>query len=281
MSGGTAANQPLPLLDLDSSDTPVRELFADGWRRRDLLPLLARQHFHGQFRAARLGVLWSAIQPLIRGAVLAVVFTLFVPVDTGDIPYPAFVLTGTTVWSYLSLALTQGTTSIVQTSPLATKVYFPRLMLPAMPAASSMPGFLATLVVVIGLAGLFGVAPSVRLLAVPLAIVLTFVLATSAAAVLALLFVYFRDVGQMVTAVVGVAFYITPVIYLPSQAGEYQVLLEANPATGAIALTRWSLLRSDEAILRPVLFTLGWTLALTIIALYSFRKHDRICVDRL
>lgn len=281
-------DESLPLLDLQSTDTPIRELLADLWRRRDLLPLLARQHFHAQFRAARLGVLWSAIQPLIRGSVLAVVFTLIVRIPTGDIPYAPFVLTGITVWTYMSQTLTQGTMSIVSTSALASKVYFPRLMLPAMPAAAALPGFLATVVVVVGIAAAFGVTPTVRILAAPLAVVLAFVLTTSAGAVLGLLYVYFRDIGPMVTAIVSVAFYATPVIYPSELAADRsigpisaQLLLEANPATGAIALMRWSLLDSPEALLRPLLFTAGWTICLTAIAMVTFRRHERVCVDRL
>lgn len=269
------------VLDLQSSDTPARELFADLWRRRDLLPLLARQHFHAQFRAARLGVLWSALQPIIRGAVLGIVFTYFVPVETGDIPYAAFILTGTSVWSYLQLAWGQGTQSIVDTSQLATNVYFPRLMLPAMPAASTIPTLLATLVIVVILAAALGVPPSVRILASPLAVILAFALAVSASAVLSLLYVYFRDVGQIVTAILGVAFFMTPIIYLPEMAGDYQLLLEANPATGPISLMRWALLESDEPILRPVAFSLAWTVVLSTAAVIAFRRHDRVCVDRL
>lgn len=272
------------VLDLRSGSTPIRTLLADLRAHRDLLPLLARQHFHGQYRAARLGVAWAAAQPLLRGAILALIFTRVAPdIDTGPVPYAAFVLTGTVTFQYIAGVLTAGTTVIASSSDLAGKVYFPRLLLAAVPASSGLLGYLVGLGIVIPLTFAFGVRPSWHLLALPVPVLLVFALVVSATAVLGLWHVYWRDLGPLVTAVVSIGFYLTPVIYPASELeGPVRLALELNPATGAIAAMRWAVFGGHEpGLARPLAFTIAWTLVLTVVALLAYRRYERVCVDRL
>ncbi len=281
MRGSVTKRNPT-IIELDAQRVPLRELLRDLHRHRALLPLLAQQHFRGKFRAARLGIAWSAILPLLRGAVLAVVFTQFVPVPLrGDVPYPVFVLAGTALWGYLMTSVTEGATGIAGSSGLATRVYFPRLLLSAMPAASVLPSFVVSLAVVVILTFAFGMGPSVTMLALPFAVALGFVLVAAFAAVLALLHVYYRDVGPMVGAGMGIVFYATPIIYPTDIAGDLRWLLEMNPFTGPVAAVRWSLFGGRETVGASVWWTLAWTVMLTVVALLAYRRHERICVDRL
>lgn len=269
-------------IELDAEQAPLRSLLRDLVEHRDLLPMLAQQHFRGKFRAARLGIAWSAIQPLLRGAVLAIVFTQFVriPMRAG-VPYPAFILGGTAAWAYLMTSVTEGTTSVAGSSSLATRVYFPRLLLPAMPAASTLPSYLINLVIVILLVLAFGVDMSVTLLMLPVAVVLGFALASSLSACLSLLHVYYRDVGPMASTGMGILFYATPIIYPADQVEDLRWILDINPFTGVVSLVRWSLFGGREAMGTSLWWTVGWTIALTIVALLAFRRYERICVDRL
>lgn len=269
-----------PVLELHAGTTPMRELLGQLVAHRDLLPLLARQHFQGQFRAARLGLAWSAIQPLIRGAVLAVVFTRIVPIDT-EVSYPAFIFAGTAVWAYLSQAITTGTTSITASAALANKVYFPRLLLPAMPAAATLPAYLLSLAVVLVLMLLFGEPVRPSILALPAAVLLGVVFVAVASAALGMLHVYFRDTGPLVTAVMAVAFYATPVIYPAEKVEEWRWLLEINPLTGAVSAVRWSLFGGAETVGNAVWWTLAWTVALAVATVVVYRRHDLVCTDRL
>lgn len=269
-----------PVLELRAGPVPVRELLGNLTAHLDLLPLLARQHFQGQFRAARLGLAWSAIQPLIRGAVLAVIFTQVVPIGT-EVSYPAFIFAGTAVWAYLSQVVTTGTTSISASAALANKVYFPRLLLPAMPAAAALPAYLLNLVVVVLLVLGFGEPLHLHVVTLPATVLLGCVLVTVASAVLGLLHVYYRDVGPLVTALMGVAFYATPIIYPVERLGPWRWLVEVNPLTGAVAAVRWSLFGGDEDLGNSVWWTLAWIVALSIVAVLAYRRHDALCTDRL
>lgn len=274
-----SSSSPAPLV-LTGEATPVRQLVRDLVRTRDLLPMLARQHFRGQFRAARLGLAWSALQPLIRGAVLAVVFTLFVPIET-DEPYPAFVLAGSASWAFLSGGVQSGTTGIVSSAGLAGRVYFPRVLLAAMPAAAALPSYLITLAIVIPLGVVFGATFSWTVLLLPLAIALGFALVATMSMCLSLLYVYFRDVGQLVSTGIGVLFYATPIIYPLEQTGTLGRIVEINPFTGAVGVVRWTLFGGSEQLGLSLVWTVVWTVALGVVGTIAFSRHDRICMDRL
>ena len=276
-----ALSDDAAVLDLRAGPTPVGVLLRDLWQHRDLLPLLARQHFRGQYRAARLGIAWSAAQPLLRALVMAVVFSRVARFDPA-VAYPAFVFAGTAVFQYISSVVSAGTTGIATSGDLAGRVYFPRLLLAGMPAAAQVPSFLVTLVVVLVLTFAYGVPLGWQLLTLPVTFGLTFLLVVAASAVLGLAHVYLRDVGPMVNAVLSIGFYVTPVIYPATELGGWAWVLALNPATGAIAAVRWSLFGGQEpGLLVPLLITIAWTVALGALAVVLYRRHERICVDRL
>src|SRR5487761_2591048 len=195
------------VLELSGESTPVSDLLRGVARSWRLLPMLAKQDYMARYRSAALGLLWSVFLPLLQGAVLAVVFTHVVRVRTDTPSYAVFVLAGMTAWAYLSTSWSLGSTSIVDSSAIASRVYFPRLLLPA-------------------------VAPTANLIGYVLVIALN--------AVCALLHVYFRDVRYLVSALLLVLFYATPVIYpLSFTHGILRAVVLVNPGTGVVQLTRF------------------------------------------
>ena len=271
-----------PVLELTGEVTPVRRLLADLWAARGLLPMLAAKDFHARYRSASLGVLWSDFLPLLQGAVLAVVFTKVVriPVSTG-LSYPVFVISGMVLWSYFTQSLTAGATSIVDGGAIASKVYFPRAILPAVPAAANLVSFAISAAMVVVLMAAFGVAFRPTLLLLPVAMALTTVTATLLAAILAVAHVYFRDVRYIVQAVLLVALYAAPVIYPLERAERFEPVLLANPITGPLQLARFAIF-GEVARLGPALAsTAMWLVTLAAAVLLVYRSHERVAVDRL
>jgi ABC-type polysaccharide/polyol phosphate export permease len=272
--------QPSDVLELTGDATPVRTLVRDLWRRRDLLPLLAAKDFHARYRSASLGVLWSVLLPLLQGGVLAVVFTKVVKIQT-DYSYPVFVIAGMVTWSYFSSSLMAGSTSIVDGGAIAGKVYFPRLLLPAVPATANLPTFGASSGVVLLLMAGFGVPYRASLLLLPVAIALVLALAVVLSALVSLAHVYSRDVRYIVQATLLVALYATPVIYPLERAGGLRPLIIANPMTGAVQLVRFAIFGEADLVGVAIVVTLTWLVALVVATLLAYRRHERIAVDRL
>jgi lipopolysaccharide transport system permease protein len=270
----------VPVLELDGRPTPVPRLLGDLWQARGLLTMLARQDFAARYRSAVLGLAWTVFLPLLQGAVLALVFTRVVRVHT-PVPYAGFVLVGMASWAYLNGSLSSAATAIVDGGALATKIYFPRLVLPAVAPTSGLVGYAISMAVAVAIAlGLAGEV-HVQLLLLPAAMALAFVLVTVLASLAALLHVWFRDVRYLVTALLLVAFYATPVIYPLSLAKGLRPLIIANPATGVLELTRWCVFGSADAVLVSVLVTLAWTVGLGAVALAAYSRHERTACDRL
>lgn len=279
MSAEPSPAPPAELV-LTGESTPVRVLLGDLRSRLDLLPMLARHDFRARYRSAGLGLAWSVLLPLLQGAVLAVVFTRFVRIET-DIAYPVFVIAGITVWSYISQSLTAASSAIVDTSGLASRVYFPRMILPAVAPTANAVGLVISLGVVLLLMPFFGVLPGLPLLVLPLAVALTALLVVALAGCCALAHVYFRDVKYLVSAATLVLFYATPVIYPPSLAGDLAPLLAANPFTGVVQLTRWSLFGQADHVGPAVASTMAWLVVLLAVMVRGFSRHERTAVDRL
>lgn len=270
-----------PVLHLTGEATPVRRLVAEFVRARALLLMLARHDFQARYRSASLGLAWSVLLPLIQGAVLAIVFTRIVKIDAG-VNYPIFILSGTTAWAYLSQSVTAGSTAIVDRGDIATKIYFPRMLLPAVPALAGGVSLMVSLAVALVLVPVFGAAAHVTLLLLPVAAVALAVLAILVAEICALLHVYFRDVRYLVTAIILVAFYATPIIYPLSRAKHLTGLVSANPATGVMQLVRFCFFgRAAGGLLVPLMWTCGWAIALTLAILAGFARYERVACDRL
>lgn len=268
------------VLDLTGEVTPIRALLAGLSREWRLLPMLARQDFHARYRSASLGVAWTVVMPLLQGAVLAVVFTHVVRIQT-DVSYPVFVIAGMNAWSYFSMSLSAGSTAIVEQGSLAGKVYFPRMLLPAVPALANAVGFAIAMAVTVLLMLVLRVPLHPSLLLLPVAMAVVALLAALVAEVTSLLHVYFRDTRYVITALLLVLFYGTPVIYPLSKAGALTHIVEANPVTGAIQLLRWTLFGRIDHLAAPLAVTGCWLVCLTGLSLLAYRRHERIAVDRL
>lgn len=258
----------------------MRVLVSDLVRARSLVAMLARQDFAARYRSAVLGLAWTVALPLLQGIVLAIVFTRIVKVQT-DQPYVAFVLVGIASWAYLNGSISAASTSIVDGGSLATKLYFPRLVLPAIAPTSNLAGYAISMVVgvVVAVAQTGRVPP--QLLLLPAAMVLAYLLAIAVSACAALLHVFFRDMRYLVTAVLLVAFYGTPVIYPLELAGQLAPFVLANPATGVVQLTRWCVFGDADSLGVALAWTLGWTALLTAVALRAYGRHERTACDRL
>lgn len=269
-------------LELTGERTRPGTLLADLARSRGLLYMLARHDFAARYRSAALGLAWSVALPLLQGAVLAVVFTRIVPVRAG-VSYPLFVLSGTTVWSYLSQVTQVGSTAIVDGADIATKLYFPRLLLPAVPVlAGAVSGLISTALVVV-LLPVLGSGVHLSLLVLPAALLLAMALAALASALFAILHVYFRDVRYLVTALLLLAFYATPVLYpLTKPHGVLRTLVEVNPATGVLQLVRFCFFgASPGPLAAPLAATAAWLVALAGTVVVAYTRHERIACDRL
>lgn len=269
-----------PVLELDGSSTPVRVLLGDLYRARGLLTMLARQDYAARYRSAVLGLAWTVFLPLLQGVVLALVFTRVVRVSTPE-PYAGFVLVGMATWAYLSSSLSAASTAIVDGGNLATKIYFPRLVLPSVAPTSGLISYAISMVIAVGVGLVLAKDVHPQLVLLPVAMALAFMLITTLCALASLLHVWFRDVRYGISAVLLVAFYGTPVIYPLALTKGLRPFVLANPATGVIEMTRWCVFGRADSLLASLAVTVGWVVVLGVTTVLAYSRFERTACDLL
>lgn len=270
--------------DLGPGKTPIGELVKDTWRSRDLVRALARKNFFVRYRRAALGIAWAGILPLIQVTAMTIAFSYFIkgvrPGRTSS--YAVFIAAGLLGWNYFSTTLGSASTAIVDGAGMASRIYFPRAVLPIVQVVAGLYGFTINLVVLVGMTLVFGVGISWHIILLPLAILLMVTLSTSFILVTSAVHVYFRDLRYVVAAALSAWFYVTPVIYdikiAPAQA---RPLVLLNPATGVVELFRATFVGASEWTGVAIAITCGWIVVALSLAVVLHARFDRNFADRL
>jgi ABC-type polysaccharide/polyol phosphate export permease len=193
--------------DLLSAGAVLRTI----WKNRLLLRTLASRELKSRYRGSYLGFLWSLLNPLLLMLAYLLVFSVYVRIEMEN--YAAFLLSGLLPWIWFSGSLTQGVRSVLDNGHLIKKVMFPVEILPAVAVSTTMVNFLLSLPVLAILLASQGHAPSIHWLALPLLILLQAAFCLALALPLSALQVALRDTEQVVTNVLNLLFFMTPIIY--------------------------------------------------------------------
>jgi lipopolysaccharide transport system permease protein len=234
-------------------------------------------------------LIWAIALPVVQALVLAVVFSHIVGAGrpgairgNATTVYAAFVFAGMVPWSYFSTAFTAASTSVVDSSNLAQRIYFPRLVLPLVAVTTALYPLLITTAVFLALVAALGPGLDVRTLWVVPAIALDVALVVGLSAFVSAAQVYVRDIRFAVSAVMTVMFYLTPVIYpLTRLPGGLQRVLQLLPTAGPVELFREAVGGADPHVWRYVAATLVWTVVVGAAGLFVHCKRDRILTDLL
>ena len=256
----------------------------DLWAYRELLYFLVWRDVKVRYKQTLLGVLWVILQPLVSMAIFTVLFGILLQVDSGDVPYPVFAYAGLLPWNYFSQSLNRSSTSVVNSSHLITKIYFPRLVIPLSGILSSLVDFAIAFGVLAGLMIAYAIVPTVGLLALPALILLAMATALGFGLWLSALNVRYRDVNYLVPFLIQIWMYVTPVVYGSGLVPErYRFLLSLNPMTGVVEGFRWALLGPaavGDYLSAPLLaISVAISLLVLITGAYFFRATERTFAD--
>ena len=249
------------------------------WEGRELLYFLVERDIKVRYKQTVLGVAWAILQPVFTMIVFTVIFGRFAKIPSDGLPYAIFVFAGLLPWTFFASNIGQASMSLLNQQSLLTKIYLPRLFIPASAIGSGLVDLLVAFVVFAALMAYYGISLSWNVLAVPLLIALTAAASLGAGLSLAALIVTYRDFRYVVPFLVQTLMYVSPVIYPVSMVPtEWQPLLALNPMAGIIDGFRSSLLGVPWN-----LTTLGISAVSSFIllahGLYYFRKTERVFAD--
>jgi lipopolysaccharide transport system permease protein len=249
------------------------------WSYRELVWVLAVRDLKLRYRQTALGVAWALIQPLAGVAIFSVVFGHLTNVPHDRIAYPVFVYAGLALWTFFATAVTRAAEILVEHRDLITRVYFPRILAPLAAVLPPMVDFALSLVFVAIFMVVFGVAPGVALVLLPIWIVLLVALALGIGLLLSALNVRYRDVRYALPFVVQVWLFASPIIY-PSSLfhGGWRYLYALNPVVGIVDGFRWSLIDGPSPPAADLVSLISGVVLLALGAIY-FRRVERGFAD--
>lgn len=257
----------------------LKELFA----YKDLFLVLAYRDLRIRYAQTFLGLFWALLQPLATLVVISIVFGRFVKIDTGDIPYPLFAVTGIALWTYFSFVLSQSGGSIIGSQEMVKKIYFPRLVIPLSKAVVGFVDFGVAILLIVFLFIYYGITPSSNIIFIPIFILLTILSSLAVGIWLSALTIRYRDFQYVVPFFVQFGLYVTPIAYpseivinkLPSWAS---FLFYLNPMTGIIEGFRWCLF-GGELLSVFFLISISIIFIIFISGVYYFKKIEKIMAD--
>jgi lipopolysaccharide transport system permease protein len=270
-----------PLVTIEPSKSWVALNLRDLWAYRELLYFLTWRDVKVRYKQTLLGVAWAVMQPLFTMLIFTLLFGRLAGMDarTGGIPYPIFAYAGLLPWTFFSNAITSSGNSLVGSSNLITKVYFPRMIIPGAAVSAGLVDFSIGFVLLVGLMIYYKVAITLNILLFPGLVLLTTMLAIGVGMWLSALNVKYRDIRFALPFIVQLWMFLSPVIYPATLLPEkWRWAFELNPLTGIIEGYRSSLL--GQAINWT---SLGISTLITIVILvyasYYFRRMEKTFAD--
>ncbi|MGH8109419.1 MAG: ABC transporter permease [Arenimonas sp.] len=205
------------------------------WAYRELLWVLTARDIKVRYKQTVLGAAWAILRPVLTMLIFSVVFGMMAKMPSDGLPYPVFVYAALLPWTFFAAAISTSGQSLVGSTHLVSKVYFPRLIIPLSSIGAGLVDFAISTVILLLMMLWYGVGWSTHLLAAPLLLMATIFIALGVGTLLSALTVAYRDFTHLTPFVVQIWMYVTPVIFPVSLVPErWQWLLYLNPMTGLV-----------------------------------------------
>lgn len=268
-----------PLVTIEARKSWVALNLKEVWAYRELLFFLTWRDVKVRYKQTLLGAAWAILQPLFTMLIFSLFFGRLAGIKSDNVPYPLFAFAGLLPWTFFSNAVTNSGNSLVASAHLITKVYFPRIIVPAAAVCAGLVDLLLGFAVLGGLMIYYGVGLSASMLLLPALVLLVTLFALGVGMLLSALNVQYRDVRHALPFAIQLWMFASPIIYPASFLPErWRPLLALNPLTGIIESFRaaifgqplkWSALAISATL----------TCVLLVCSAYAFRRIEKRFAD--
>jgi ABC-type polysaccharide/polyol phosphate export permease len=253
-----------------------REIFSS----RELILQLTSRNLRARYQQSMLGWTWAILLPAAQAAILSIVFTFFVPIDTDGVPYVVFCYVAMVPWTFLAASLPDMANSLVENMGLVTKIYFPRQALPIAAMLARLADFCIGAAVCFLLVAIFGLPVKPELFLLLPAVALTQILLVTGIGLLcAAGNVFFRDVRSLLVLGIQLWLYASPVIYsLATVPERFTPFYRLNPMVGIIESYRNILIRGEMPGM-SLAVSVGVALVFLLASIMIFRRLESRFAD--
>lgn len=259
-----------------------RNYWKDIWRYRELFYILSWRDIKVRYKQTVIGAAWSVIRPLLTTIIFTILFSKVARLENpGAAPYALMVFAGMLPWQFFANALSESSGSLISNANLITKVYFPRMIIPASSVITSLVDFAISASIMAIMMIWMRFLPPLQVLFLPLFVAMTFVCAFGFGLYFTALNVKYRDFKYIVPFIVQFGLYITPIGF-PSSVipEEWQLLYSMNPMVGITDAFRWCLL-GDPFKSESFIFSLVISSVSMILSIRYFRTMERNFADNV
>ena len=253
---------------------------AELWRYRELLLFLVWRNVKVRYKQTVLGASWAVIQPFFTMLVFSLFFGRLAKVPSDGLPYPIFSYAALVPWTFFASGLESSASSLVASSNLIKKVYFPRLVIPISSVLSGLVDFVIAFSVLLLLMLYYDIRPTANVVWLPLFLVLALVTALGAGLWLSAMNVRFRDVRHTLPFLTQFWLFATPIAYPSSLLDEpWRTIYGINPMAGVVEGFRWALLGTETAPGPMVVVSGAAALILMVYGAFYFRRMEKTFAD--
>ncbi|MDF2187053.1 ABC transporter permease [Paraflavitalea sp. CAU 1676] len=263
-----------------------KNYWRDIWRYRELFYILSWRDIKVRYKQTVIGAAWSVIRPLLTMLIFTFVFgQLGRLAQPGGAPYPIIVFAGLLPWQFFSTALSEASGSLVGNANLITKVYFPRLIIPASSIIVSFVDFAISFLLLVAVMLFYQYLPPLQVLLLPVFILIAFLISFGVGLYVTALNVKYRDFRYVIPFIVQLGIYITPVGYSSTEivnrySEQARFWYSLNPMVGVIDGFRWCI--TGEPMYWPgLLLSIVITFFFCLIGIRYFRKTEKSFADNI
>jgi lipopolysaccharide transport system permease protein len=258
------------------------QYWRDIWAYRELFYVLAWRDITVRYKQTAIGILWALLQPFLNTVIMTFIFHRVAGVNAGGTaPYTLFVFAAAMPWQFFSTSLGGASQSVLGNAHLISKIYFPRLIIPAGAVVTALADLAISFLLLFGMMAFYWYAPTWRICLLPAFVLLAFGAALGPGLFLTALTVKYRDFRYIVPFAMQLGFFVTPVAYPSAKVPpHWRELYSLNPMVGVIDGFRWSIL-GPQYPLDPHSFILSinMTIFFMLLGIWYFRRTERSFAD--
>ena len=253
----------------------------DLWKYRELFLFLAWRDILVRYKQTVLGVAWSVVCPFLTMIVFTVVFGQLAKFPSGGVPYAILVYAAMLPWQFFSTSFNDSSNSLITNSSMLTKIYFPRIIVPASTVIVNFIDFLISFIIFMGLMFWYHYIPPWTILMLPLFFLWVVLISIGIGFYVAAVNVKYRDFKYIVPFVVQFGLYISPVGFSSNIVPEkWRLLYSLNPLVGIIDGFRWAIIGNTNSIYLPgFLLSIAMTILFLLFGIIYFRRVERVFAD--
>jgi lipopolysaccharide transport system permease protein len=259
-----------------------KNYWKDLWRYRELFYILSWRDLKVRYKQTAIGAAWSIIRPVLTTIIFTVVFSRVARLQAPSAaPYALMVFVGMLPWQFFANSLSEASNSLVANSHLITKVYFPRMIIPASSVITGLTDFGISLILLVIMFFIFRYVPHLTILLLPLFLLIALIASFGVGLYVTSLNVKYRDFRYIIPFIVQFGMYITPVGFSSSVVPEkWRLLYSVNPMVGVVDGFRW-------CVLGEPLYLPGFVLSVVIsvlflwLGIWYFRKTEKSFADNI